>query len=228
MASSNSSSASAAMMMMDTNPPTLHTTPAELAEMQTLNEPTTIAATVTLPLSESPREGSLTSSPSSLSSSMSSLSSSGSQLVSPGSSLRPANTIRNNNDEPFQDPSTPPLTSTLPTTTLVPTHPTSTSHPHSHPHSHATPKVKKETKLMTAEERGEGAVGWAVYRSYLLAANRPTMILAMFVSFFLGNGLGYPTTNAPYQRTPPPVPLTRPIITNAANHRITTLSSPYH
>ena len=48
----------------------------------------------------------------------------------------------------------------------------------------ATPVVRK---LMTAEERGEGAVGWAVYRAYLLAANKPAMIAAMMASYALGN-----------------------------------------
>ena len=48
----------------------------------------------------------------------------------------------------------------------------------------APPPVRK---LMTAEERGEGAVGWSFYRAYLLAADKPAMIAMMMASYGLGN-----------------------------------------
>ena len=46
--------------------------------------------------------------------------------------------------------------------------------------------VKPVAKLMTVEERGEGAVGWDVYRGYFKAANRPILIVCLILSFVLG------------------------------------------
>jgi hypothetical protein len=46
---------------------------------------------------------------------------------------------------------------------------------------------KAPKKLITAEERGEGAVGLGVYRSYLKASNKPALIALVLVSFVLAN-----------------------------------------
>ena len=45
---------------------------------------------------------------------------------------------------------------------------------------------KSAVKLMTVEERGEGAVGWNVYQSYFQAANKPVLLVCLMLSFFLG------------------------------------------
>lgn len=45
---------------------------------------------------------------------------------------------------------------------------------------------KPAVKLMTLEERGEGAVGWNVYQSYFQAANKPLLLVCLMLSFFLG------------------------------------------
>lgn len=45
---------------------------------------------------------------------------------------------------------------------------------------------KPVAKLMTVEERGEGAVGWGVYKSYFQAANKPLLIVCLLLSFVLG------------------------------------------
>lgn len=45
---------------------------------------------------------------------------------------------------------------------------------------------KPVVKLMTVEERGEGAVGWGVYQSYFQAANKPLLIVCLLLSFVLG------------------------------------------
>jgi ABC-type multidrug transport system fused ATPase/permease subunit len=42
-------------------------------------------------------------------------------------------------------------------------------------------------KLMTTEERGEGAVSWAVYRHYIKSAKSPLLIAMMIISFMLAN-----------------------------------------
>jgi hypothetical protein len=44
---------------------------------------------------------------------------------------------------------------------------------------------KPVVKLMTVEERGEGAVGWGVYQSYFQAANKPLLIVCLLLSFVL-------------------------------------------
>jgi hypothetical protein len=46
--------------------------------------------------------------------------------------------------------------------------------------------MKPVVKLMTVEERGEGAVGWGVYQSYFQAANKPLLIVCLLLSFVLG------------------------------------------
>jgi hypothetical protein len=49
-------------------------------------------------------------------------------------------------------------------------------------------KVEKAVvKLMTLEERGEGAIGWGVYRSYFKSASKPWLLVALLFSFILGN-----------------------------------------
>ena len=45
---------------------------------------------------------------------------------------------------------------------------------------------KPVAKLMTIEERGEGAVGWGVYQSYFQAANKPLLLVCLLLSFVLG------------------------------------------
>ena len=45
---------------------------------------------------------------------------------------------------------------------------------------------KPVAKLMTSEERGEGAVGWGVYQSYFQAANKPLLLICLLLSFVLG------------------------------------------
>lgn len=45
---------------------------------------------------------------------------------------------------------------------------------------------KPVAKLMTSEERGEGAVGWGVYQSYFQAANKPLLLVCLLLSFVLG------------------------------------------
>ena len=47
--------------------------------------------------------------------------------------------------------------------------------------------VKTPIKLMTAEERGEGAVGVKIYQMYLRAANKPILIFAVLFSFVFSN-----------------------------------------
>lgn len=47
-------------------------------------------------------------------------------------------------------------------------------------------KKKPVVKLMTLEERGEGAVGWDVYQSYFQAANKPLLLVCLLLSFVLG------------------------------------------
>ena len=46
---------------------------------------------------------------------------------------------------------------------------------------------KPVVKLMTVEERGEGAVGWNVYQSYFNAANKPFLVVCLLMSFILGD-----------------------------------------
>ena len=45
---------------------------------------------------------------------------------------------------------------------------------------------KPVVKLMTQEERGEGAVGWSVYQGYFQAANKPLLLVCLVLSFVLG------------------------------------------
>ena len=45
---------------------------------------------------------------------------------------------------------------------------------------------KPVVKLMTLEERGEGAVGWSVYKGYIQAANKPLLLAGLLLSFVLG------------------------------------------
>lgn len=54
--------------------------------------------------------------------------------------------------------------------------------------SSGTEETEKEVrKLMTVEDRAEGAVGWDVYKSYIKAANRPLLLFAAISSFVLSN-----------------------------------------
>lgn len=46
---------------------------------------------------------------------------------------------------------------------------------------------KPVAKLMTVEERGEGAVGWNIYQSYFNAANKPVLVVCLLLSFILGD-----------------------------------------
>lgn len=48
---------------------------------------------------------------------------------------------------------------------------------------------KPVAKLMTVEERGEGAVGWNVYQSYFNAANKPFLVVCLLMSFILGDNM---------------------------------------
>lgn len=48
-------------------------------------------------------------------------------------------------------------------------------------------KAKVPIKLMTMEERGEGAVGLKVYQSYLRAANKPLLMFGVIFSFVFSN-----------------------------------------
>jgi hypothetical protein len=50
---------------------------------------------------------------------------------------------------------------------------------------------KPVAKLMTIEERGEGAVGWGVYQSYFQAANKPLLLVCLLLSFVLGTTQRY-------------------------------------
>ena len=50
---------------------------------------------------------------------------------------------------------------------------------------------KPVAKLMTSEERGEGAVGWGVYQSYFQAANKPLLLICLLLSFVLGTAISY-------------------------------------
>lgn len=56
---------------------------------------------------------------------------------------------------------------------------------------------KPVVKLMTVEERGEGAVGWGVYQSYFQAANKPLLIVCLLLSFVLGTESYYQLPNYP-------------------------------
>ena len=46
---------------------------------------------------------------------------------------------------------------------------------------------KRSRQLMTKEERGEGSVGFAVYKSYFDAAKKPLLAIAILISFILAN-----------------------------------------
>jgi len=48
-------------------------------------------------------------------------------------------------------------------------------------------KAKEPTKLMTTEERGEGAVSGDVWRSYMRAAKNPALVLMILASFVFAN-----------------------------------------
>ena len=43
------------------------------------------------------------------------------------------------------------------------------------------------SKLITAEDRGEGAVGWDIYQAYIKAANNPLLMATLIASFLLAN-----------------------------------------
>ena len=48
--------------------------------------------------------------------------------------------------------------------------------------------AKLPVRLISKEERGEGAIGWNIYSEYLKAANQPIKVLLVFLSVFLANG----------------------------------------
>lgn len=48
-------------------------------------------------------------------------------------------------------------------------------------------KVTAHKKLMTVEERGEGAVGFELYKTYINAMNKPVLLALVMVSFAMAN-----------------------------------------